>query len=435
MLQGKVLCPVGELDLSRARHRGAAQGARVRVRPRRGPGRARAAGAAGAPAGRGDEQAPAERLADAAAAACSRPSSTATRSTCCRCRVRRPAVRARGRRQAALPRRRAAAAQRGQGAAAERGARDAQLGLRIGHSERFYGQQAVQAVGEAAHADGRERRRHRARHLLRGRAARARAAHCRAAASSSRSAPTRGRRRVRHASAEAVLRAYRAGESLVPLVEGGWARAAGGLARALRPRGRGSARGQGRARRAAGGGAARSRAAVRGARPPAAARVRGPARAGRRLRRGAGCDAARRPDRELRHYQERGVDWLSFLSSAGLGACSPTTWASARRCRRCARCSAPCAGRGADQRALQLAARDRALPPGAAREPLPRARAARSTPSADVTLTSYAILRLDVEHALGAALGHGRPRRGADHQEPGQPGRARRVRARRRASA
>jgi hypothetical protein len=41
----------------------------------------------------------------------------------------------------------------------------------------------------------------------------------------------------------------------------------------------------------------------------------------------------------LRPYQRRGLAWLAAMGSLGLGACSPTTWASARRCRRCRSCS------------------------------------------------------------------------------------------------
>ena len=36
----------------------------------------------------------------------------------------------------------------------------------------------------------------------------------------------------------------------------------------------------------------------------------------------------------LRPYQEEGLAWLRFLGSCGSRASSPTTWASARRCRR-----------------------------------------------------------------------------------------------------
>ena len=49
--------------------------------------------------------------------------------------------------------------------------------------------------------------------------------------------------------------------------------------------------------------------------------------------------------------------------------------------------------------ALQLGERDRALPPDPARRRLPRRRARSFDAAADVTLTTYAILRLDAERA------------------------------------
>ena len=46
------------------------------------------------------------------------------------------------------------------------------------------------------------------------------------------------------------------------------------------------------------------------------------------------ADAPEGLNAELRPYQRRGVDWLRFLGEPASAACSPTTWASARRCRR-----------------------------------------------------------------------------------------------------
>ena len=149
---------------------------------------------------------------------------------------------------------------------------------------------------------------------------------------------------------------------------------------------------------------------------PARAAARGPAR--------ARCAPTR----------ERGVDWLCFLRDAGLGACSPTTWASARRCRRCARCAGARWSWRRRSVLLNWAEEIARFRPGL-RASLYHGPGRALDPEADVTLTSYALLRLDAEVLAQVALGHRRPRRGADDQEPGQPGRARRVPARRRRSA
>ena len=116
-------------------------------------------------------------------------------------------------------------------------------------------------------------------------------------------------------------------------------------------------------------------------------------------------------------------------------ACSPTTWASARPCRRCARSSGPTLVVCPTSVVLQLAG-------GAARASGPASRcrvyhgpARALDATADVTLTSYALLRLDAKALSARALERGGPRRGAGDQEPRQPGRARRVRAAARASA
>ena len=109
-------------------------------------------------------------------------------------------------------------------------------------------------------------------------------------------------------------------------------------------------------------------------------------------------------------------------------ACSRTTWAWARRCRPSA-----CWGR-----ARWWCAPTSVLPNWAAE--LKRFRPSLKVcvyhgpgraldEAADVTLTTYALLRLDAA-VLGAQdVGHGGAGRGPGHQEPGQPGGARGVRA------
>ena len=181
--------------------------------------------------------------------------------------------------------------------------------------------------------------------------------------------------------------------------------------------------------------APRPRAPVRGSRRAAAAGLRAPARAGRRLRRAARGRAARRPARRAaRLPATTACAGSRSCARPGSAACSPTTWAWARRCRRSARSRgrtlvvAPTSvlfGWAEQARASARAYAFRCT----------TARGARSTRAADVTLTSYALLRLDAEALARGRLGHGRARRGAGDQEPRQPGRARGVRAARRASA
>ncbi len=146
--------------------------------------------------------------------------------------------------------------------------------------------------------------------------------------------------------------------------------------------------------------------------------------------------AARRFHRHLAPLPAAGAStgWPSCARRAW-AASWPTTWASARRCRRW-RC---CAGASK----TLVVCPTSVLPNWQARaEPLParRCRSAPTTapaatldPEADVVLTTYALLRLDAERlrrARGAALGPGGARRGPGHQEPGQPGGPRRLRAR-----
>ena len=105
----------------------------------------------------------------------------------------------------------------------------------------------------------------------------------------------------------------------------------------------------------------------------------------------------------LRGYQRDGVDWLVVPARApGSARCSPTTWASARRCRRCARTRAATLVVCPTSVLHNWAGGDRAASgPACARSRLPRRRAARSIATADVTLTTYALLRLDAD-ALAA---------------------------------
>ena len=162
-------------------------------------------------------------------------------------------------------------------------------------------------------------------------------------------------------------------------------------------------------------------------RPPA---LRGAARAGRRLRgRSRTPRCPRICARRCARTSSAASTGSRSCATPGSAACSPTTWASARRSRR----SCALRGRtlvvGADERALQLGRGDRALParPRASRiyhGPRPRARRRRPTS----TLTSYADPAPRRRRARAASTWDTvDPRRGADHQEPRQPGRARRA--------
>ena len=90
------------------------------------------------------------------------------------------------------------------------------------------------------------------------------------------------------------------------------------------------------------------------------------------------------------------------------------------------------ARRRADQRARQLAGRDRALPARARDERLPRRRP-QPRRERHVTLTTYAHPAPRPGRARRGGLGHARARRGAGDQEPGEPGGAGGLRAARRA--
>ena len=99
----------------------------------------------------------------------------------------------------------------------------------------------------------------------------------------------------------------------------------------------------------------------------------------------------------LRTYQQQGVDWLCFLRDAGLGAVLADDMGLGKTLQ------ALCAVRGAhagglpQERGAQLGRRNSPLPPGSRGAASTTARTARSTTSADITLTTYAVLRLDTE--------------------------------------
>jgi superfamily II DNA or RNA helicase len=194
------------------------------------------------------------------------------------------------------------------------------LGLRVGHTERFYGQQAVQAA---------ERLRAMPGIAIDGQGLAA----CFVAAPlepdlqleggrfdlsfSSRDAESGG---VRHATAEAVLRAFRSGEQLVPLVEGGWAalpqgflERCGHLVSDLV-----AAKGdKGELPPAAMPDLARLCEALNHPPPPEFGRLRALIDDFEAI---PPCDLPEDLTATLRSYQLRGVYWLAFLSRAGLGA-------------------------------------------------------------------------------------------------------------------
>ncbi len=101
------------------------------------------------------------------------------------------------------------------------------------------------------------------------------------------------------------------------------------------------------------------------------------------------------------------MSWLAFLRGAGLGGVLADDMGLGKTLQALCVFGAAPARRWscAHQRALQLAGRDRALPPRRCRSASITARTARSIPTADVTLTSYALLRLDAARAGGAAAG------------------------------
>ena len=85
-----------------------------------------------------------------------------------------------------------------------------------------------------------------------------------------------------------------------------------------------------------------------------------------------------------------------FCATPSSGRCWPTTWASARRCRPSASCAGACSScaprASSTTGSTRSSASARACAPRST-----RARSASSTPSADVTLMTYAVLRMDAD--------------------------------------
>ena len=233
----------------------------------------------------------------------------------------------------------------------------------------------------------------------------------------------------------AVLRAWRDGLPLVPLDGGGWAP----LPRAWLEQHGARVADLLAARREDGKVETAALPALAelcdDARPPA------PARATRASRRCSTASSASPTPRspadltaELRPYQRHGVDWLSFLREAGLGAVLADDMGLGKTlqtlCALRGRTLVVCPRSVVHNWAAEIARFRPAL-----RASIYHGPRRALDPDADVTLTTYAILRLDAEALAKETWDTRRPRRGAGHQEPGQPGGARRVRAPRRASA
>jgi superfamily II DNA or RNA helicase len=192
------------------------------------------------------------------------------------------------------------------------------LALRVGHTERFYGQHAVQAA---------ERLRAMPGVVVDGKGLDA----CFVSAplepelkldggSFALSFNSRDGGMVREASAEAVLRAFRAGESLVPLVEGGWAALphdflsrCGHLVADLVA----AKTENGELPKAALPDLARLCEALNHPPPPELSGLRALVDDFDSI---PTCALPTDLTATLRHYQERGVHWLAFLSRAGMGA-------------------------------------------------------------------------------------------------------------------
>ena len=130
----------------------------------------------------------------------------------------------------------------------------------------------------------------------------------------------------------------------------------------------------------------------------------------------------------LRSYQRQGVDWLSFLRDAGLGARPGRRHGPRQDAADALRPARAHAGRLPEERRLQLGRRDRALPAGPAHGHLPRAQArARPRRRRDADDLRPAPARRAAPRA--GRVGRRGPRRGAGHQEPREPDGARRLRA------
>ena len=231
------------------------------------------------------------------------------------------------------------------------------------------------------------------------------------------------------------MRAWQEGLGLVPLVEGGWA----GLPAAwLQKHGQRVA--DLLAAREDDGRLARHALPALGALcdelehppPPGLDRLRAA-----RRRVSNGCPTRRLPSdltATLRAYQHQGVDWLAFLRGAGLGGILADDMGLGKTLQAmCVACARPRdARRLPDERPLQLGRASSRAFVRACASPSITGRARSFDATADVTLTTYAILRLDAKALAARSFGARRARRGAGDQEPGQPDGARGVRAARR---
>ena len=134
-------------------------------------------------------------------------------------------------------------------------------------------------------------------------------------------------------------------------------------------------------------------------------------------------------DATLRAYQGTGVAWLQALGDLGSGRCSPTTWASARRCR-----PSPCSPGGPATAPTSSCARPRWSATGSASWPAsPRPSPCCATtaptvptdpsafPAGTVVVTTYGLLRRDADLLAEVDVGRGRARRGPADQEPRGP--------------
>ena len=133
----------------------------------------------------------------------------------------------------------------------------------------------------------------------------------------------------------------------------------------------------------------------------------------------------------LRHYQKQGVDWLCFLRDAGLGAVLADDMGLGKTLQTLARDERSRAGGVSEERGPQLGRGDRAISSRALgrRLPWPEAQARRDRRRHAHHLRDAAARRRAPRRGV---VGHGRARRGAGHQERGESGGPRRLRAPRR---
>ena len=132
---------------------------------------------------------------------------------------------------------------------------------------------------------------------------------------------------------------------------------------------------------------------------------------------------------ELRPYQQRGVDWLAFCRDAGLGCVLADDMGLGKTIQALAVVhAASTLVVSPEERAVQLARRDRASSgPTSRSRPTHGTRRALDHRAPTSSLTSYPILRNDIDVLAAVHVGHRDPRRVADDQEPRLAGRARRV--------